>query len=105
MNKAIFDIEMNKARFMKVVYNTETWSDNLKIHYWTGYIRGIRRVFHGEKFGTKKEHLLWLKAIKSIDAQRKERGKGYRDGLKVKDKKTAELINDKKTLSKFFANL
>jgi len=44
--------------------------------YWTGYMRGLRRVYYGEKFGTEEEHLRFSDAIHS------ELGRGYTDGLK-----------------------
>ena len=47
------------------------------IDYWAGYQRGLRRAFHGERFGTDAEHQLWL----SLSDDRAELGRGYRDGL------------------------
>lgn len=48
--------------------------------YSAGYQRGLRRHYHGDKFGTDAEHNLWLKM--GIDGDhRTELGKGYRDGL------------------------
>lgn len=49
--------------------------------FWTGYQRGLRRHYHGEKFGTAAEHSLWLAAADDDDHQRRQRGLGYRCGL------------------------
>ncbi|MBW2544189.1 MAG: hypothetical protein JRD43_01695 [Deltaproteobacteria bacterium] len=48
--------------------------------FWAGYIRGTRRRYHGEKFGTDEEHALWLEAVNSDDQSRQRRGAGYRAG-------------------------
>lgn len=49
--------------------------------WWAGYMRGLRRAHHGERFGTQAEHDLWLSAIESTDPQRAALGRGYRAGL------------------------
>jgi len=51
-------------------------------HYFTGYKRGLRRAFHGEKFGTQEEHEKWLSLVD--DDSRRRMGLGYRHGLKGK---------------------
>lgn len=48
--------------------------------FWTGYIRGTRRLYHGEQFGTPEEHTLWMEAVTSDDESRQRRGAGYRAG-------------------------
>lgn len=45
--------------------------------YAAGYQRGLRRHYHGEKFGTAAEHERWL----AMDGHRQEQGDGYRDGF------------------------
>ena len=47
MDKQLFEREFNRARRMASIENNE---------YWSGYQRGLRRRFHGENFGTDKEH-------------------------------------------------
>lgn len=47
--------------------------------YWAGYMRGLRRRFHGDKFGTDEDHEKWLSLI--YDETRSEMAKGYRDGF------------------------
>jgi hypothetical protein len=50
--------------------------------YWHGYERGLRRGFHGDRFGTEQDHKLWLSLVAgSTDEAEQERGRGYRDGL------------------------
>ena len=55
--------------------------DYLRQPWWTGYMRGLRRAHHGERFGTQAEHDLWLSAVGSTDPQRAALGRGYRAGL------------------------
>ena len=56
-------------------------NDPERADWWTGYMRGLRRTHHGERFGTQSEHELWLSAIESTDSQRAALGRGYRAGL------------------------
>lgn len=56
-------------------------TDYLREAWWTGYIKGLRRAHHGEKFGTEAEHELWLSAIDSPDESRAALGRGYHAGL------------------------
>lgn len=73
MNESYFKSKMYKAKVMRDVDN--------RPDYWSGYVRGLRRAYHGERFGTDAEHQLWLSQADSDDRQRQERGLGYRDGL------------------------
>lgn len=50
--------------------------------YWRGYIRGLRKAYHGENFGTAIEHAAYCEAIYSEYPDRKMLGQGYRDGLR-----------------------
>jgi hypothetical protein len=50
--------------------------------YWKGYIRGLRKGYHGENFGTAIEHAAYCEAIYSEYTERKMLGQGYRDGLR-----------------------
>jgi hypothetical protein len=47
--------------------------------YLAGYMRGLRRAYHGERFGTEDEHTRWLSL--AGDPRREAMGRGYRDGL------------------------
>jgi len=55
--------------------------DPIRAEWWVGYMRGLRRAHHGERFGTNTEHELWLAASASDDPQRAALGSGYRSGL------------------------
>lgn len=46
-------------------------------YYAAGYQRGLRRLYHGEAFGTEADHQKWL----AMDGHRQEQGDGYRDGF------------------------
>lgn len=48
--------------------------------YSAGYLRGLRRHYHGEKFGTVEEHEKWSGLGLDGD-HRIELGTGYRDGV------------------------
>lgn len=56
-------------------------SDPIRSEWWTGYMRGLRRAHHGERFGSQAEHDLWLAAAESDDPMRAALGRGYRAGL------------------------
>jgi hypothetical protein len=75
---------MDEAKFMSEMAKARA-SDKLgerSVAYWQGYERGLRRQYHGEKFGTEQEHALWLSLTDdSGDPSGRERGQGYRDGL------------------------
>ena len=72
MERDKFESEMFRARAMA--------STGDRPDYWQGYQRGLRRRFHGEKFGTDEEHVLWMSLADDSDPARAERGEGYRDG-------------------------
>lgn len=55
--------------------------DPIRAEWWAGYMRGLRRAHHGERFGSEAEHALWLSAAESTDPQRAALGRGYRAGL------------------------
>lgn len=58
-------------------------SDPINESWWTGYMRGLRRAHHGERFGTTAEHEMWLSASESSDPKRAALGRGYRAGMKL----------------------
>lgn len=75
---------MTEQKFTSEIRRAETMrglSDLMMAEYWAGYIRGLRRMYHGEKFGTNDEHEQWLSAANSRDESRKQLGRGYKDGL------------------------
>jgi len=79
MDKIQFEHEMARAKTMQGL-------DAGSAEYWIGYARGLRRAYHGPKFGTEHEHVLWLEAVNSEDTIRRQRGQGYADGLAGRSK-------------------
>ncbi|HEY4691329.1 MAG TPA: hypothetical protein VIK33_18620 [Anaerolineae bacterium] len=61
-------------------------SDHVHASWWTGYMRGLRRAHHGERFGSEAEHALWLSASESTDPMRAALGRGYRTGLTLESR-------------------
>jgi ribosome modulation factor len=59
-------------------------AEKLDSEYARGYRRGLRRKYHGDKFGTAEQHAMCLQ-IQSNDNQRKEHGRGYQDGFAGKE--------------------
>lgn len=57
------------------------WEGVLRGDWWVGYMRGLRRAHHGERFGSQSEHEMWLAAAESDDPKRAALGRGYRAGL------------------------
>ena len=69
---------MDESTFLARMLHAEIMHDaDGRPDYWHGYIRGLQRAFHGEKFGTAEEHALWL----SLGDQDSDAGLGYRDAL------------------------
>jgi len=64
---------MNQQKFDTFMAAAQTLPED----YAKGYQRGLRRYFHGEKFGTTAEHEQWV----GMDGHRQEMGDGYRDGF------------------------
>jgi hypothetical protein len=73
------------SNFQSLMHRADTLrrleSDPVNESWWTGYMRGLRRAHHGERFGTEAEHELWLSAVESTDPQRAALGRGYLAGL------------------------
>ena len=77
MNEREFQINMRGGETLRRVSQ-----DPLEDDFWSGYLHGLRRHYHGEQFGTDAEHALWMKAATSDDASRRSRGHGYDLGFK-----------------------
>jgi hypothetical protein len=60
--------------------------DPVRAEWWAGYMRGLRRAHHGERFGTEAEHDLWFSAAESTDPTRAALGRGYRAGLTLESR-------------------
>ena len=80
---------MDFERFKKQMAAAEHMAkaDRERESYWRGYQRGIRRAYHGEKFGTPEEHEKFIDAVNSTDEKQKEAGRGYSDALEDWGKK------------------
>ena len=68
MNQNQFEQKMRKAQVLARLQDSD---------YWAGYHRGLRRLFHGERFGTPAEHEKWL----ALSDDRERLGQGFRDGF------------------------
>lgn len=77
MNASTFENWMLRADTLRgVSFNSDD------SEFWTGYMRGLRRLHHGEKFGTDDEHLAWMGIDPDeYDMSRRARGEGYRAGF------------------------
>ena len=77
---------MKQAEFQTNITGAKTFeelsdSSDSDSDFWSGYQRGLRRHYHGEKFGTAQEHKLWMSLADDSDYSRKMRGLGYRAGF------------------------
>jgi hypothetical protein len=79
MTEHEFQSEMRRAQTMGRVTGNPHDPE-----YWQGYARGLRRAYHGERFGSQAEHELWLTLADDEDESRAARGRGYRDGMQFK---------------------
>lgn len=59
-------------------------SDPIRAEWFVGYMRGLRRAHHGERFGSQAEHQMWLAAAESTDPMRAALGRGYAAGFNLK---------------------
>ena len=76
---------MDEDRFLTLMKKARNFSHlGGRPDYWHGYQRGLRRGFQGELFGTDDEHQRWMRlADDGGDEASRERGRGYRDGLRA----------------------
>ena len=75
MTRREFRQNMGRANLIKGLS-----SDPYTKDYAQGYLLGLRRYYHGEKFATLEEHQLWLHLGLEGDC-RKALGDGYRAGF------------------------
>src|SRR5258705_2365669 len=88
---------MNEARFLALMTKARKFSGlGEQFDYWHGYQRGLRRGFQGELFGTDDEHMRWMRlADEGDDEGSRERGRGYRDGLRAcRENREDQVIRD-----------
>jgi hypothetical protein len=74
MTRKQYDDKMQQARSIRQ-------GDPDKADYLAGYIRGLKRAYHGGSFGVDKDHNLWMNLIYDTNKRRHARGQGYRDGF------------------------
>jgi hypothetical protein len=74
---------MHHAKFKSEMLKARTFRERgERPDYWLGYERGLRRGFHGARFGTEQDHEIWLSlAASAAERTQRQRGQGYRDGL------------------------
>ena len=76
---------MTQQEFESKMLQAKTMHDlGERPDYHAGYMRGLRRAYHGENFGTDEEHVKWMSLTEDRDEERRERGRGYQDGLEGK---------------------
>ena len=78
---------MDRKTFQRETINAVTMAavEHGRVDYWHGYQHGLRRAHFGERFGADGAHRLWMcLAADGDDESRRERGRGYRDGLGAK---------------------
>lgn len=92
---------MDEGRFLSLMKKARTFSSlGGRPDYWHGYQRGLRRGFQGELYGTDEEHRHWMRlADDGADAASRERGRGYRDGLRACDESLTTAPNHPPGLS------
>lgn len=70
MDERTFKLYMREARTMQSITPSHH-------ELWHAYIRGLRRLFYGEQFGTNSEHEHWM----HCGDRYPERERGYRAGF------------------------
>jgi len=69
---------MTQQQFLDEKSKAETFrKSGERPDYWAGYIRGLRRQYHGEKFGSFKEHTRWLSSVNDEWAEGYQAGFAY----------------------------
>jgi|APSaa5957512622_1039677.scaffolds.fasta_scaffold88290_2 hypothetical protein len=78
---------MDKKKFQSLARMAKSFQelDSKRSEFWQGFQRGLRRLFHGDNFGTLEEHRKW---INCADGEyRKQLQTGYRAGYHCEDLK------------------
>ena len=76
--------DISKKAFRREVRRARRKGGNATGHesdYWQGYQRGLRRRYHGERFGTDEDHDQMLALREATSESRQQRGQGYADAL------------------------
>jgi hypothetical protein len=73
--------EMTQGEFRTKMLRAEALFKNEYPDYFRGYARGLRRKYHGERFGTEAEHEKWMGLVNDEIQDRREVGRGYQVGF------------------------
>jgi hypothetical protein len=65
---------MDEQTFQALMHAAEALTSG---DYLTGYLRGLRRHYHGDSFENDMEHRLWI----SLEGGHNDLEQGYRDGF------------------------
>jgi len=82
---------MDQQKFNSLMTRAKTFQevDPEKSDFWRGYQRGLRRLYHGENFGTTEEHIQWMNC--GDGEYRKQLQAGYRTGFAGEDPINGEV--------------
>jgi len=76
-------VVVDEQAFNAKIYHTEVMRDiSDRADYSAGYCRGLRRAFHGERFGAEEDHAHWISLSDRPDEQSRECIRGYIDAIK-----------------------
>lgn len=75
---------MNEYEFKQKMAQAKTFHELHGGDYYSAYMRGLRRLYHGDNFGTDEDHNKW------INARDEQRRTGYADGYFRKSPKINE---------------
>jgi hypothetical protein len=99
---------MKYEKFKQIL--DEAWArrkaseDESETDYLDGYLRGLRKAYHGEAFGTDKDNAQWDSLSLKDDPKSQRLSQGYRDGQKAvlgsRKRLTASLTLPRKLLTR-----
>jgi len=83
-------IKMEKQQFQSLMTMAKTFQEIEpdRSDFWRGFQRGLRRLYHGENFGTETEHQQWMNCADGD--YRKQSQDGYRAGYHGENPLTKE---------------
>jgi len=83
---------MEKSMFTRLLAMANTLAKNSsRATYWAGYILGLRRAYHGRRFGTQEEHTRRWKL--TGDPTRRQMSAGYRDGYLARQPSETRVLS------------
>lgn len=95
---------MEKTKFRSLLTMAKSLQsvDPDRSDFWRGFQRGIRRLYHGENFGTAEEHEKWMSCRDGDyrrDLQTGYRAGFYRDQLKIDSSEDIQSLRKLLSLS------